>query len=444
MIVLFDYADFQKRLHRCSLRNLRNRLLKSVKSFPMPACREGVTLIELLIALSIMGILGGVNAAVLSAGFESWNHAQVRIALQQVANELMEVFLEGGVDGDGIKDAVELRDATLTAISFVPLWTDRSHVPNPVTNKTRQFTLEKQFKAGAATPVGQVRKADSNDWASVSVSFREGSGRNPKQPDDVVTFTDPIPAGASIQILYTPDAEVHPDVQLRFWWNSANHEVYRSYAGKTAPVFKRMQGVNVERLAFLYYDNLNRMLPLGQSYSLDELRRITGVKLYLLLTKTDGWKELTSFTNVRNAQTIGVTISKGSVLPLPSPKEIKAFSVGDFAGLTGNGIVELVVKTGNRSRWRVRVEFKPSAKEDMVVLHRFQMEAPPGTVRTSMILDQPIARNEFVNLLGIDRSGLYDYDDDPDIDDAVLVKGANPSVEVTRLDFEVASLFIRP
>lgn len=401
-------------------------------------------MVELLIALAVMGILGGVNAAVMSAGFDAWNHTQGRLVLQQVSNDLMEVLLEGGFDEEGIRDAVELRDAGLNAISIVPLWTDRSHTPDPLKNKMQKFTLEKHVKAGAAAPVAQIRERGKDEWVSVPFRFDYGSGKDPKRPDDTVTFTDPIPEGAEVRILYTPDAEVHPEAQMRFWWSAEGAAVWRSYAGATLCVPKRSQGVRVERLAFLYYDNLNRLLPLGRTYSAAELKRITGVKIYLLLRWKDQWKELTSFTNVRNVTTIGATISRGSILPLPRPAAIKALSLGDFYGLQGDGIVELVVRAKAKPRWKIRLQFQPGPREDRLILDRFQIEAPPGTLQTSGILQEAIAREEFVNLLSIDRTGLYDYDDDPDIKDAVIVKGGSPVVEVTQCDFEVASLFIRP
>lgn len=391
-----------------------------------------------------MGILGGVNAAVLNAGFDAWNFANLRLALQQVSTDLMEVLLEGGFEGEGLKDAIEMREATLTAITCVPLWTDRSHAPNPLTNKAQKFTLEKQFKSGALAPIGQVQQPGESEWTSVPISFTYGASADPKRPDDVVTFTDPIPPGASIRLLYTPDPEAHPEAQLRFSWSESDKQVYRSYAGRTAPALPRLQGVSVDRMAFLYYDNLNRLLPLSQTYSQTELRRITGVKIYLLLTRGEEWQELSSFTNVRNAQTIGATIAKGSVLPLPLPKAIKAFSLGDLSGLKDPGVVELVVKTGDRARWLVQVMLKSGAEPDTLILHRFQMEAPPGTIRASAILDQPLAAGEFVNLLGLDRSGLYDYDDDQDLQDTVQIKGDDPTVEVTQCDFTTAALFIRP
>ena len=399
---------------------------------------HGFTLIELLMAMTVLAILGGVNASVLNTGFDAWNYCQGRLAIQQVANELVEQLLEGGFEGEGLKDAVELREAGLTAISVVPLWTDRSHTPDLLHNKAQKFVLEKQFKSGAPTPIAQIRERDKEEWVSVPVRFDEGAGKDPKQVDDVVTFLNPIPQGAELKVLYTPDATANPETQMRFWWNPEDGQVYRTYAGASAPLIPRMHGVRINQMAFLYYDNLIRMLPLGQTYTTAELRRITGIKLYLLLQRNDQWQEITSFTNVRNVESVGATISRGSILPLPDPQTIKAWSVGDFAGLKGKGVVEFVVKTAQRARWKIHLEFQPGPRDDVVLLTRFQIESPVGTVLTSGLPNQTIAKNEFVNLLSLDRSGLYNYTN------AKLGKNTNPYMEVTQCDFETASVFIRP
>jgi len=84
-------------------------------------------LVELLVALAVMGVIGGVQVAIMSAGFDAWNHSHAHLLLQQVGEAMMEQLLEGGPDEEGLKDAVELRAAELTSISIVPLWTDRSH-----------------------------------------------------------------------------------------------------------------------------------------------------------------------------------------------------------------------------------------------------------------------------------------------------------------------------
>ena len=400
------------------------------------ANNRGITLIELLISLAVMGILAGVNAQVLAASLDAWNHSQSRLDLQQISNEMMGFILDGGFEESGLRDAVELKEVSLSTIAFVPLWIDRSHVPDPLQNKAQRFVLEKKFKPGAIVPIGQVRLSDRDDWVSVPVSFEAAS--------NTVSFTKPIPAGNSIRILYTPDPEVHPEAVMRFWLDPIQKKILRSYAGTTRPVSHRMRGVRVEKLAFLYYDNYNQLFPLDKVYSAPERRRITGAKIYLLLKKGKEWKELTSFTNVRNVQTVGVTISKGIRLPLPDPRLIKAMSIGDFSGLRKDGIVDLEIQSEGRARWKIRLEFKPGATESEVILRRFEIQAPKGSQRTSAILDQAMARIEFVNLLAIDRTGFFDYDDDPDIRDAVQLTGTDNVLVVTRCDFDLAAMFIRP
>ncbi|MDO8730740.1 MAG: prepilin-type N-terminal cleavage/methylation domain-containing protein [Candidatus Omnitrophota bacterium] len=397
---------------------------------------RGITLVELLLSLAVMGILAGVNAQVLAASLDAWNHSQSRLDLQQVSNDMMGFILDGGFEESGLRDAVELTEVSLSSVAFVPLWIDRSHVPAPLRNKAQKFVLEKKFKAGAIVPIGQIRLSDREDWVSVPVSFDSGT--------DTVIFTKPIPAGNSIRILYTPDPEAQPETVMRFWLDPVQKNLLRSYAGTTRPVSRRMRGVRVEKLAFLYYDNFNQLFPLDKVISAPERRRITGAKIYLSLKKGKEWKELTSFTNIRNVQTVGVTVSKGVRLPLPDPRLIKAMSIGDFSGLKGAGIVDLEVQSKGRARWKIRLEFKPGASESEMILRRFEIQAPKGSQRTSSIMDQSMARIEFVNLLAIDRTGLFDYDDDPDIRDAVLLTGTDNVLVVTRCDFDLASMFIRP
>jgi hypothetical protein len=129
---------------------------------------------------------------------------------------------------------------------------------------------------------------------------------------------------------------------------------------------------------------------------------------------------------------------------MPSPQAITGFSIGDFYGLKRDGIIELIVKTRSHKGWKIRLQLKKGAKEDDLVLERFQIESPPGKILASAVLEQTIAANEFVNLQTLDRTGLFDYDDDEDVKDLVNVHGAAPTVLVSRLDFEGASLFIRP
>lgn len=411
----------------------------------MMKASKGFTIIEILVCMTVLSIIAGVEVLLLQTGLESWRYGDARVELQRASDHLMENLLEGGYDGEGIRDAVELKQADLRAIGFVPLWTDQTHKPDPVRNKDQKFILERQFKPGAPTPIGQMKKPDSADFISVQVKFTYGNRRDPKGPDDVVRFLDPIPSGAEIRILYTPDGDNDPEVIKIFRWDPDAKRIYESYAGKTKDLLKPSQRVTVEQCAFLFYDNLNRLIAMEQEALTPlSIKRATAVKLYMVLRQKNEFKELTSFTNVRNVATIGATVSEGAELPMPTAVKIQAFSIGDFYGLRREGIIELVVSDSGRPRWKVWLKFKSAPKEEDIILERFRMEAPPGKIVTTGILEQTIAANEFVNIQTLDRTGLYDFDDDEEVRDLVVITGKNLVVTVTRLDFEGASLFIRP
>ncbi len=413
---------------------------------PAAPGQRGVTFVELLICIAVLSIIAGIDVALLKGGLDAWVIGASRVSLQRVSDDVMEILLEGGYEEDGIRDGVEMREASLDVIGFIPLWTDRSHTPSATSNREQKFILERQFKPGGTTPVGQVKEPDSENFAVVPVRFDYGSSRDPDKRDDVVQFLEPIPSMSEIRILYTPDGDSDPEVIKFFRWDPQTKHVYSSYGGVTKDLLRFYDNVTVERCAFLYYDNLNRLITMdaGESLSSLSLKRATGVKIYLLLRRGEERKELTSFTSVRNISTIGATITEGAELPISTPDKIKAFSLGDFYGFKRSGIVELVVKTAQHKGLKIWLKFKEAPKEEDLILERFRMESPPGKILASAILEQTIAKNEFVSLLTLDRTGLYDYDDDEDMKDMVVVTGENPTVTVTRLDFEGASLFTRP
>lgn len=407
----------------------------------------GMTLIELLIGMTVLAVLAGVEILLLNTGLEAWAYSNSRVELQRASNQLMEILLEGGYEGEGIRDGVELSQAGPSSIGFVPLWTDRTHTPDPVRNKAQKFILERQFKPSGPTPIGQVRPAETLDFLGVPVKLRYGSSRDPRALDDEIQFTEPIPPQAEVRVMYTPDSENDTSVIKFFRWDKEQKKIYETYAGKTRDLLAQEPSVAVERCAFLYYDNLNRLIPSGgedEPLSTLNLRRVTAVKLYLLLSRGEERRELTSFTNVRNVATIGATVTEGAQLPMPAPAAIRAFSIGDLYGLKRGGVVELLVTGQGNKEWLVRLQFKAAEREDDLILERFQIESPRKKIVTSAILEQTISASEFISLLTIDRSGLYDYDDDKDLRDLIEFPEGPNTLTVVRLDFEGASIFVRP
>ena len=155
------------------------------KRAPFSHGNRGFTIVEILISMTVLAIIAGVEVMLLQAGLESWRYGDARVNLQRASDHLMEQLLEGGYDGEGIRDGVELSRGELHVIGFVPLWTDRSHQPDPVRNRDQKFVLERQFKPGAPTPIGQVQKPGSSDFVSVPVKFTYGNNRDPKARDEI-------------------------------------------------------------------------------------------------------------------------------------------------------------------------------------------------------------------------------------------------------------------
>ena len=69
------------------------------------------------------------------------------------------------------------------------------------------------------------------------------------------------------------------------------------------------------------------------------------------------------------------------------------------------------------------------------------VDYPPGT---PIYTDYPKSSVDLgINLLLLDSSGMFDYDDDDDVDDTVILEG-DVDLEVTEMSVKGAGLFVRP
>lgn len=409
---------------------------------------KGFTLIEIVLSIAIIAIIGGVVALLLNSIIESWQYSQNRLELQKASSTIMNELIEGGFEARGIRDAVDFVSCGTDSITFLPLWVDESHKPDPIANRIQKFTLNRQFKVGSSIPLAQYKAVGSDDWTTAKVRFDYGSSSDPKTLDDVVQVLDPIPYGAKLKFTFTAEPSAHPETQKSFSWNQESKRIYSSYNGETVDILKTQPETKVEKMAFIYYDNLNQMIPLTKGYLSDnQMKRATAVKVYVILSKKGDWRESVSYTNIRNISGTGVSIMEGSVVPLPSSARIKAFSIGNFFNRKKDGIVRLVVKPEKTQSWAIQLKIIPdSSSPDRLKVERFQMESPEGKMLTSSFLNQTFMNSppEFVSMQALDRTGLYDYDDDDGVDDFYISTEDPVFLEVERLDFDGASLFVKP
>jgi hypothetical protein len=360
----------------------------------------------------------------------------------------MNELIQGGFEATGIRDAADFISCGADTVTFLPLWVDDSHTPSAMANKEQKFILNRQFKAGSPVPLAQYQMPDSMDWFTASVKFQYGEGNKPENLDDIIKVTDPIQDRTKIKFTFTPDPAYQSNVQKSFVYNQSDKHIYKTYKDQMQDMLRTMPGVKVERLHFIYYDNLNQeILPAseGNYLSKEQIKQTTAVKIYLLLSKKDDWREATSYVNVRNIASVGMSIIEGSIVPLPSSTRMKAFSIGNFYGRKKEGIIRLLIKPADYRDIAIQLKIVPDASgPERMKVEKFQIESPPGKVLASSFINQTFTAAEFVNLMALDRTGFYDYDDDEGVDDFYLATQEPVFLEVERLDFAGASLFLKP
>ena len=90
--------------------------------------------------------------------------------------------------------------------------------------------------------------------------------------------------------------------------------------------------------------------------------------------------------------------------------------------------------------WRLTVEFE-RVGETKPLIKKLSVEHPPQHV---VFTDYPRVSAELgVNFTLLGTDGLYDYDDDEDTDDMIILEG-NVLLYVNEMTIEGAGLFVRP
>ena len=408
--------------------------------------KKGFTLVEMLLSIAVSSIIGGVVVATLKYGFDAWAFSAERLMLQKATNNLITYLVDGGYDSEGVRDLVELKSAGADSIAFSTLWHDTSQKPDPMGNKEQEFILNRQFKVGSSIPMGQIKEFGADSYASVPIEFTYGEGSDPKKLDDVIKFIDPIPANAQIKIIFTPDADADPTIQKRFSWDPVSKGVYETYNKVTKDLLGKDRATKIYNLSFMYYDNLNQPIQAqGGSLSVENLKRVTGVKIYLFAARKHEWIETTTYTNIRNVSSIGMSIIAGSEVPMPISEKMRGFSIGNFyGGSAKDNVITLIAVPEKGKSWSITLKISKGDEGDLMMVDYFQMEYPPGTVISSGYVEQSFHADEFVNLLTLDRTGRGDYDLDTNINDFVNVEHGPVILKVQRCDFDGAQLFVRP
>lgn len=415
---------------------------------------KGLTLVELLIAISIATILTGVVALMLKTCFDAYTFGQQEVLLEKALDDCLDEVAGSGFENYGVKDSIEILNVTPTSITFMPLWVDDSHILKPEHEHPEffakiPFILNSPFKPGATFPIAEVslsyesRGTKNELWKAIPVTFMLGQRKTSIKPYDYIFLNEPVEAGSKIRFIFHPDATNFPDCAMTIKWSG--DRITRTYKGKTEAIPEyKLPGVVLTSFNFQYFDNTNTEVEPRPEL----IPNITAVKVSFKVSlgtkakhETRATKNGFAFINLRNTRTggRGLIIRQGTRIKIPDSKRIRVFSLANVVGIKEGGTIELEARPKKGNIWKMRIELGFDDKTP--ILKRYSIEYPSGiTVYAETInltLDLPL------NFMNLGATGRYDYDFDKDGNNVVNLEG-DIELLVTKMDADGAALFVRP
>jgi prepilin-type N-terminal cleavage/methylation domain-containing protein len=412
--------------------------------------RRGLTLIELLIAITISAILAGTTVLMLKSSLDAYTFSQDEAFTQKILDETLAQLSSGTYNTWGIQDAVEITEARVDAFSFMPLWVDSSHRIASMATGEQEFVLNRPFKAGAPLPIFEFKRSGSGEFGTAAIKFflAENNTQGVSSPDRVI-LAEPLPSDASlINIIFHPDSGSFSDTVMKISWSAQKSAFIRQYGGRTdiipPKVYKEFK---LNNAAFQYYDNNNtEILPASSSGAVaqDSLSSITAIKINLYITPSNAergkTRQASSFVNLRNTRSFGsgILLRAGTRVKIPDSEHIRTLSVGNIIGVQEGDIIQFQAEGEKGGIWQVTLHL--GIKDELSVIKQYTIEYPLGTAVYSETMN--LTTDLPMNLLNLGNS-RFDYDLDKGIDNTVNL-GGNVIFVVTRMDCAGAALFVRP
>ncbi len=396
--------------------------------------RTAFTLIELLIAILIMGIMATVIYFSMTTALESWEETRAHLSLQKVITQLMDDII-GNEFRYGLKDSVEIVSASSRSIEFIPPWTDDTH---SVAQAEYVYTLNRKMKPGSGTPIAEVELSETNRHQVVPVHIIEFDDSDLTK----VRLGVPLPEGIPLRFIFPPEPE-GADVVNKLWWDQNEQEVYVSDKDGARSLSENLLGVRISNLAFRYYDNANSILNKGRSsLGKKSLSLITGIEI-ILEASLDHYKEtLVNFVNLPNSPRRSgyLTLQEDMRVAVPDSRHIHSLLLTNFSGVSNNDVLELEFDPERGKTWKLIVTFSRYGSQSARIDH-YSIEYP--TLQEIYYEAPKVNVSVGLDLLTLGPNGLYDYDLDSDLEDVVNLEG-EVIMHVVRMDIEGAALFIRP
>ena len=396
---------------------------------------RGITLIELLISIAITVVIAGAIYLSLNAALDSWGFSKDRLALQKVLNDVTEEITNGIAERYGVRDGLEITVAGTNRIEFVPPWIDDTH-----TAREREFvyTLDKRLKPGASLPITEVKLPEADSYMLTRSLLHDQKESMTTQ----LSLGQAVTVGSQLRFVYHPDPEYAPDTVKRIWWDEEEEHIFTEYVGEEENISKNPFGVKISELRLRYFDNLNYPVTEYDWVDQEDLISITGVEVFVTAELAGSKSSLISFTTLRNAPMRSgfIPLKEGMKIHIPDSHHIYILQLDNIMGVDNEDVIIFEARPERGKRWRLEILFSRTGFAQPKV-RRFVVEYPSGNKVFEAFPN--MSTKAGIDLFLMEASGLYDYDDDQDVEDIVLLEG-DVTLEVVEMDISGCSLFVKP
>jgi len=397
---------------------------------------SGFTLIELLIAMGVAVIILGAVYFSLSSALESWHYTRDELALQEVMSQVLEGILDGTDFSPGLRSAIEITQAGDDNVSFVLPWDEEF----PTSSQMGMIQLAQYIEPGAGLPVAELFFPETRTRKPIPVTL--------DNPDDLTAHPriklgfQPL-SGTTLHISYHPDPKRVPEAMVTFRYDQQTHTVFQNQASGAEQLGKNSYGVIITDCTFHCYDLLNGLVAESGDVSPTDLPQVGAVEVKLTGTMGSHSLTLWGMVMLRNSSRhSGLLILRpGMHVPIADSHTIKTFSLTNLVGVSNDDEIQLEARPKTGKPWRVTVRFERYGQARAVIA-QITVEYPPGN---TIYTDRPrTSVDSGLDFLSLGPGGLYDYDDDADVNDVVLVEGDPVILTVTKMDVKGAACFIQP
>lgn len=399
---------------------------------------SGITLIELLVAISVSGIITFTITMMFQSAFSAYDFSQKELIVYKALSSALDEVINGTFDSYAVKDSLEIVEATARSITFVPLWVEEGRY---TLVKDSAYYLDIPHKSGASTPIVEIKKKGEQYYRPTEITFFP---RPDAKKKDSFKINTEFPPGLNMRVSYYPDAVDFPQTQVKIFWDKKNKNCLYTYKNKTKILPMRFLGAGIKDAVFEYFDNANvRIMPEGSGAGIpaEKLGLITAARLTLTGDYKGEERQMSSFISIRNSRAhgLGVIIQQGTHFKMPDSRNVRTFSLVNISGAKSGDIIRLEARPKSGQAYAVEVEL--AGKEETIYFKNYSIEYPPGHKVYSEHIDQSVDLG--LNILTVGRTGVFDYDFDGGIGNEIELKG-DVELFVPRMDCTAAAVFIRP